>query len=288
MVLVAAAQYGLILFWMAMKPYNVDAVLYGWMPLNAFVTALILMSRWFQDRNEKNLQHYREHLEEMVDVRSRDLREAHRKVEERLVREQEISRDLEGALSQKQVLLKELYHRTKNNMQIIDSLLAMQFSNTDSGSKAFFKIARDRIRSMALVHEKLYESGDLTTIDLAEYLRDLAGELFHSHGVEAGTNALKYAFPQGRKGNIRIRIAKGEGDLVELEVGDDGIGFPEGADFRKGKGLGHKLVFSIIEDQLDGTVRIVSGKGAQILIQFTAKAFGRKEVVVAAGSMPHR
>lgn len=305
LVALAVCQTGFVLTFAGADPAASDIVLRGWLPLNAFVVALILMSRWVQDRNERRLREYREHLEELVAARSRDLSEANEKLKEKIDQEQRISRNLERTVAQKDALLRELYHRSKNNMQVISSMLHLQASRTDAGGvKDVLSVARERIRSIALVHERLLQSGDLAVINLEGYLKSLAAELVRSYAPEADrvafaleaepvsisidqavplglvanellTNALKYAFPEGRRGRIGIRIARGDGDEVEFEVSDDGIGFSPGFDPRSDGGLGYKLVHSIVERQLEGSLRTLSDGGVRSTVRFRLKSFSR-------------
>jgi two-component sensor histidine kinase len=193
------------------------------------------------------------------------------------------------------VLLKEIHHRVKNNLQIISSLLNLQSDNIDLADPArTFRESQDRIRSMALIHEKLYRSGDVARIDFREYVESLTSGLYRSYfpgpGVrifadvenvsldidlavscgliinELVSNALKYAFPDGRAGKIHVSLA-GDGDSYTLTVSDDGVGLPPGLDFRDTPSLGLQLVNTLV-GQLEGTIELDSAEGTRFKITF--------------------
>ena len=189
------------------------------------------------------------------------------------------------SLQEKEVLLKEIHHRVKNNMQVISSLISLQSRHlTDKAAIEMFRESQQRIRSMALVHEKLYQSKDLSRIDFSKYIESLIMFLFHSYRVnsdlvrmktevrdvlldinsaipcgliinELVMNALKHAFPEGRKGEIIVSLRASGDDRFTLSVSDDGVGFPEGIDFHKTETLGMQLVTMLVE-QLDGTISL--------------------------------
>ncbi|MCJ7643714.1 MAG: PAS domain S-box protein [Candidatus Aminicenantes bacterium] len=201
------------------------------------------------------------------------------------------------ALREKDVLLREIHHRVKNNMQIISSLLSLQAQSLpDPEVKAIFRESQDRIRTMALVHEKLYQTNDLSRIDFAEYIRSLAAYLFRTYQDEAGrvqlktdmdktfldintsipcglivnelvSNALKHAFPDGKKGEITIELRESEGGTLRLTVRDNGIGFPEGVDLRATDTLGLQIV-GLLVDQIDGKIDVKRDRGAAFTVTF--------------------
>jgi two-component sensor histidine kinase len=203
---------------------------------------------------------------------------------------------LSASLREKEVLLKEIHHRVKNNLQIISSLLSLQ--TTSSGREGAAEALRDsqnRIRSMALIHEKLYMSADIAHVDFREYVETLTRNLFKSYspgprvrmvvdvdrvplGIDTAipcgliinelvSNALKYAFPDGRPGEIRIRLAYDSG-TCRLTVSDDGAGLPDGFDYRNTNSLGLQLV-SILTEQLEGTVELDTVRGTTFKVTFT-------------------
>lgn len=201
------------------------------------------------------------------------------------------------ALEEKEVLLREVYHRSKNNMQIISSLLRLQSGRVDN--PAFRDILRQnqsRIRSMALVHERLYRSGDLNRIDFAEYVRNLASQMVASarpapEGIALGLdiedvtlnvntaipcglilnelilNSLKHAFPEGRRGEVDISLrSTGPGRFV-MRVADNGVGFPEGLDFRKARTMGLEIINTLV-GQVEGTIELDRRGGTAFTVEF--------------------
>ncbi|MCX9012701.1 MAG: PAS domain S-box protein [Candidatus Methanoperedens sp.] len=201
---------------------------------------------------------------------------------------------IKQSLKEKEVLLREIHHRVKNNMQIISSLLRLQSESiTEEKYLDMFKDCQNRVISMSLVHEKLYYSKDFTKIDFNEYVNDMVDGLFESYGLgrvvlkteiedtldmdsaipcglivnELVTNSLKYAFPDGRKGEIRIALKKTGGEMG-LTVGDNGIGFPEELDFRKTESLGLQLVNLLVNNQLEGHINLDRSKGTEFQIRF--------------------
>ncbi|MBA3018841.1 MAG: PAS domain S-box protein [Proteobacteria bacterium] len=201
------------------------------------------------------------------------------------------------AEKEKEVLLREIHHRVKNNMQVISSLLKLQSrSIKDKRSVEMLKESQDRIRSMALVHEKLYKSKNLTNIDFNEYIEHLVQTLFRSYAVnrekirlklniervmlkidkaipcglivnELVLNSLKHAFADGDKGEIEVSLVFINENEVELFVSDNGIGVPEGMDFKNSESLGLKLV-NILTDQINGKLYLDQSKGTKFQIRF--------------------
>jgi len=203
---------------------------------------------------------------------------------------------LTASLKEKEILLKEVHHRAKNNFQIIASLLNLQSQHiTDKASLSMFQESQNRIQSMALIHEKLYQSRNLSRIDMNEYMKDLTTSLFRSYGESAAgiklktkaidifliittaipcgliinelvTNALKHAFPKERDGTITVSMTPSTKDSIILTVSDTGIGFPEGIDFRNTATLGMQLVTSLVE-QLEGTITLDRSEGTRVQIE---------------------
>ena len=196
----------------------------------------------------------------------------------------------------KEVLLKEIHHRVKNNLQVISSLLALQAAAAkDPHTKSLLHESRNRVHSMALIHEKLYQSADERGASFSAYVRDLAAHLRHSYAgnsdavkleiaveeitldmdvlVPCGlvinellSNALKYAFPEGRTGTIRIKMQKDQRTLT-LMVSDDGVGLPAAVDVTAPVSLGLRIVNSLVS-QLHGTMAVGSGPGASFTLTF--------------------
>ncbi len=199
-------------------------------------------------------------------------------------------------LKEKKVLLQEIHHRVKNNMQVISSLLNLQSGFLeDDKTKELFQESRSRVFSMSLVHEKLYKSENLANIDFGEYINNLIKHLTSSYLIyphqiritydinnihlninmaipcgliinELVSNALKYAFPENRKGEINISM-KYIADNYEMIVSDNGIGFSVKIDPENLATLGLQLVHSLTK-QLNGTIRIVHQKGTKFIINF--------------------
>ena len=198
----------------------------------------------------------------------------------RLNAEKQLSKNLK----EKEVLLREVHHRVKNNLQIIISLLNLQSRYiTDETTLSAFRESQNRVRAMALVHEKLYGSADLATIDLDNYIRFLGNNLVQFYGIQGKnitltidihdiflaidtaipfglmineliSNSLKYAFPNGRKGEISIAIHRQDHTLTIL-FRDNGVGIPEDLDWRNARSMGLQLVTALV-DQLDGTIEL--------------------------------
>ena len=203
---------------------------------------------------------------------------------------------IRASLREKEVLLKEIHHRVKNNLQITSSLLRLQASKiTDPIVRQALGDTQDRIRSMALVHEMLYRSEDLARIDLGAYVRNLVLHLFRSYnpqarrvspvvqvveipiGVDSAipcgliinelvANALKHAFPDERVGQIWIRVDASP-QRVELSVRDDGIGLDRDISLDTAQSLGLQLV-STLTDQIGGNITVRHNQGTEFLINF--------------------
>jgi PAS domain S-box-containing protein len=204
---------------------------------------------------------------------------------------------LKASLEEKEVLLKEIHHRVKNNLQVISSLLKLQATHIeDPSALEMFNESRNRIQSMALVHEKLYQSAYLSRVDFGEYARSLSALLIRSYGAKAAqitlkteiedvslsvdlsvplgliinelvSNCLKYAFPGGRRGEVRIEIHRIEDNRIRLLVADNGIGLPADFDFRKTETLGMQLVRTLT-GQIGGSIELKSDPGTEFRISF--------------------
>ena len=215
---------------------------------------------------------------------------------ELLDEQKRIEKQIRKSLKEKLILVKEIHHRVKNNLQIISSLLHMQSSGIeDETLMSIIKESEDRVQSMSLVHEKLYQSDLMATIDFAEYLRSLAERLISSYSVfdniqlhldtaplmlsintaipcglivnEILTNSIKYAFPHERKGDIFIKLDVADAKIF-LKISDNGIGLPADIDFKKIKSLGLKLI-QILIDQIDGNMEITSDNGTSFSLSFS-------------------
>ena len=202
---------------------------------------------------------------------------------------------LAASLKEKEVLLKEIHHRVKNNLQVISSLLNMQAVGVkDERILELLRESQNRIRSMALVHERLYQSQNLARIDFGEYLRSLVGFLARSYNIphvevkihvkslslpvntaipcglivnELVSNALKYAFPGGAAGQIDVSLTLTNETSAELTVADNGVGFPREIDFRSTKTLGLQLI-NTLTLQINGTIGLIRERGTTFSITF--------------------
>ncbi len=204
---------------------------------------------------------------------------------------------IKASLAEKEVLLKEIHHRVKNNMQVISSLLRMQSGFLkDEDDKRMFLTSQQRIQSMSLVYNKLYQSDNLASISLKEYVKDLTGNLIKSSSFSAEsprliidvddiglsldfaipcgliineviTNSLKYAFPTGQAGQIHIIIHQKDG-RIEMALGDNGAGMPEGVTFSSTKSLGMSLIQTLAVHQLSGTLELKRENGTEYCISF--------------------
>jgi|GEM_PF-4599130 len=200
-----------------------------------------------------------------------------------------------ASLREKELLLKEIHHRVKNNLQIVSTLLDLQSDfTTDRAALTMFAESRSRVKSMALVHERLYKSHDVARVDLGDYTRALAADLFRAYRAsdevvrldvdvtapplsldvaipcglllnELMSNCFKHAFADGRTGTLRVALAA-DGGAHELTVADDGPGLPPGYDFRNAASFGLQLVSTLVE-QLGGTIG-VGGPGATFTVRF--------------------
>ncbi len=207
-----------------------------------------------------------------------------------------VENNLKASLQEKEILLREIHHRVKNNMQIISSLLNLQTEYVDDEEAVnVLQESQNRVRSMAIIHEKLYQSKDLTHINFVDYIQSLVYNLFYSYDIdntqiksilkiedislnietavpcgliisELISNSLKYAFPNKMNGEIIVSL-KSEKDTYQLCVCDNGIGLPEDINFSKIKTLGLLLVNSLTE-QIDGKVTIYRDNGTQYKITF--------------------
>ncbi|MEL7561744.1 histidine kinase N-terminal 7TM domain-containing protein [Dehalogenimonas sp. 4OHTPN] len=204
---------------------------------------------------------------------------------------------IKRALEEKELLLKEIHHRVKNNMQVISSLLKMQSRFvSDEPTRQMLRESEERIKSMSLVYNKLYESADLAHINIRDYAQELVHNLSHAYSMSPGivristeiteaafdldtavpigliinelvTNSLKYAFPDGRRGEIIVSL-KIENSRYSLSVKDNGIGLPEGFDARGGRSLGLRLVTALAEHQLGGKMTVKRDAGTEFSFVF--------------------
>jgi two-component sensor histidine kinase len=209
-----------------------------------------------------------------------------------------VEQKLEASLREKELLLQEVHHRVNNNLQIICSLLDMHSDAVNDPILAFaFRESQQRVQSMAMIHAMLYASSSLKDIDFAEYTGMLAAEVSSAYGVDPDriqvvldleptrleigcaipcglilnellSNAFKYAFPNGRRGEVRISLQQEESSIC-LTVEDTGVGLPDGHGTSARKSLGLHIV-SILTRQLGGSMETTSNGGAHFVLRFTA------------------
>jgi two-component sensor histidine kinase len=202
---------------------------------------------------------------------------------------------VKASLAEKEVLLKEVHHRVKNNMQVIASLLQLQSTRVvDPRDAVLFRDSQDRIKSMALVYNRLYKSDYLSKIGLRSYATDLVNDLFHSYSLdtkmnhlniqiddidieidlaipcgliinEVMSNSLKYAFPGERHGTINVSITARD-EMLEMLLADDGVGLPEDLIPAETRSLGIRLIYTLAEQQLGGKVELKRDNGTQYRI----------------------
>jgi len=219
-------------------------------------------------------------------------------LEKEIVERKEAEAKLKETLAESEILLKEVHHRVKNNLQVISSILNLQSSYVkDLYTLNMLKECRDRIKSMSFIHESLYQSKNFSHVDFGDYLKSLCSNLLYSYSVtgrvslnfdidklflsldtsipcglivnELVANALKYAFPNSKKGNIFISLKRKEEGSNLLIIEDDGIGMPENLNIEETESLGLQLVMTLV-DQIDGSLTLERGKGARFLIEFKA------------------
>jgi PAS domain S-box-containing protein len=213
-------------------------------------------------------------------------------ITENKINEEKISQ----SLKEKEILLKEVHHRVKNNMQVISSILNLQSSYVrDSYALNLLKECQNRIKSMAFIHESLYQTKNFESVNFSEYLTTLTKNLVHTYSIDTKkikliltldqlflnldssipcgliineiiSNSLKYAFPNNRDGIIFVTLKVNKKN-VKIEVGDNGIGIPESVDIKNTQTLGLQLVDTLVE-QIGGTLNLNRNKGTIFNIDF--------------------
>jgi two-component sensor histidine kinase len=211
---------------------------------------------------------------------------------------------LKASLVEKDTLLKEIHHRVKNNLQIISSLISLQSGKiNDPMQRRLFQDTRDRVKSMALVHEKLYQSKDLGRVEMADYSRQLLSDVIQINGAaakirltllqldpvflpvdiaipcglilnELATNAIKHAFADRPAGEISFRIWAESDELVHMTIADDGQGFAPNQDWRTADTLGLQLV-RMLTEQLQGTIDVSTSEGTSFHLSFRGVSKGK-------------
>jgi len=204
---------------------------------------------------------------------------------------------IKASLKEKEVMLREIHHRVKNNMQIVISLLRLQSVKVeDKKTQEILRGCQNRIHTMSIIHEKLYQSKDLAKIDYAQYIDGLAVHVFQSYGVDSNlvavktdlekvfldlnraipcgliinellSNSVTHAFPEGKKGEICINLHSDKKGMITLVVSDNGISLPDDIDFRKAQSLGLQMVNDLTR-QIGGTIKLDRKAGTAFTIKF--------------------
>lgn len=265
-----------------------------------------------REKAQKALRKAHFELEQQVLERTEALSRVNEDLRAEMNERERIENKLKKSLEEKEILLKEIHHRVKNNLQIISSLLNLQSRYINNEEMLdIYKESQNRVKSMAIIHEKLYQSEDLARIDFGDYVKSLVLDLFNSYGVDKGnteldinikdilmdintaipcglivnelvTNSIKHGFQVDRakqltfdeKNKIAVSITKKDRSYV-MSVYDNGIGFPENLDFQNTDSLGMQLVISLTS-QLRGTVGLERNNGTLFRIIFEELEYKNK------------
>ncbi|HEX9830576.1 MAG TPA: PAS domain S-box protein [Thermodesulfobacteriota bacterium] len=257
-------------------------------------------------QSEEALRKANEELEIKVAKRTSELSSANEALQAEVTERRRVEKQIKVSLEEKEVLLKEIHHRVKNNLQVISSLLSLQSRYIrDNEVVDIFRESQNRIDSMALVHEKLYQSKDMARIDFADYVLNLTSFLLSSYRVnskgiilnfnvdnvflgvdtaipcgliinELVSNSLKHGFPsvetcteeEMTRGEVRIDLYSDNDSRFSLVISDNGTGFPQDLDFRNTKSLGLQLVCTLT-NQLNGTIELSRDGGTKFIITFS-------------------
>jgi two-component sensor histidine kinase len=235
------------------------------------------------------------HLDALVDQRTEELLHANATLKQEVAERRRAEDALRVLLEEKVVLLREIHHRVKNNLQVISSLISLQQQAAEHPvTKELLRETRGRVQSMARIHEKLYQARNVAEVDFGEYVRTVTRELLQSYGVrnvrvdvvaddvhlhvdtaipcgliinELVTNALKHGFIGRREGTIKVELATQQSGMLNLLVADDGVGFDDTVDYRTVRTMGMVIVRSLVA-QLSGTMDLRTNPGTEFMIQF--------------------
>ncbi len=215
-------------------------------------------------------------------------------------------RQMRDSLREKEVLLKEIHHRVKNNLQVIISLLSLQSQFVkDENVIQMLQQCQNRVNSIAIIHEKIYRSEDLSSIKLNAYVESLANELLASYKISTGivrlkldiedillgidtcipcgliinelmSNSLKYAFPENKTGDIQILIHKMSSGEIEINFSDSGIGLPGLLDFKNSPSFGFRMIVDLVEFKLMGEIKQIKGNGTKFQIRFKEVIYNKR------------
>ncbi len=247
---------------------------------------------------EKALHQLNEELEKRVEQRTVELKQSNQLLQQEIGERKQAENKLRNSLQEKEILLKEIYHRVKNNLLVVSSMFELQANCVEDPEIAtIFQHSQDRLHSMALVHEQLYRSQNLKELDLGQYIVALIDKLSGSYDIseqginflldtdtiyvnietahscgliinELAANALEHAFRDRQSGNIWLGLQRDENSQIILQVKDDGVGFPEDFDFINADSLGLKLV-RILTRQIEGEMKISTNNGTCFTITFS-------------------
>ena len=247
---------------------------------------------------EKALSQLNEELEKRVEQRTVELKQSNRLLHQEIGERKQAESKLRNSLQEKEILLKEIYHRVKNNLLVVSSMFELQANCVEDPEIAtIFQHSQDRLHSMALVHEQLYRSQNLKELDLGQYIVALIDKLSGSYDIseqginflldtdtiyvnietahscglivnELAANALEHAFRDRQSGNIWLGLKREENSQIILQVKDDGVGFPKDFNFINADSLGLKLV-RILTRQIEGELEILTTKGTCFTITFS-------------------
>jgi len=249
------------------------------------------------DEMVKKLRKIQEGLETRVRQRTADLTAVNEKLEQEILERKRAEEKINGSLKEKETLLKEIHHRVKNNLQVVSSMLKIQSEySKDRKTVDMFQESQNRVRSIALIHEMLYQSKNLANIYFSEYLQPITTHLMRAYGVDPSriklntnvkdffmdldraipcgliinelfSNVLKHAFPEGRQGEVQIDLSQDRNREFTLLISDNGVGLPEGLNFKNTDSLGLQLVNALV-DQLGGAIVFEGRVGTTFRITF--------------------
>lgn len=255
---------------------------------------------------EEELWLYRYQLEDLVEKRTAELQSTNDMLQKEIVERTKAEALATQSLKDKEVLLREIHHRVKNNLQIVSSLLDLQTKYIkDTEMLAMFKDSQNRLKTMALLHEKLYQSDNMAEIDFAKYLTNLIDHLYWSYCIDTSrismetdidkatigldtavpcgliinelvSNSLKHAFKGGGGGRLYVSLHKLDKGRFKLTVSDTGAGLPDGIDLKNAKTLGLRLVNALVVEQLDGTLEFDSNNGTSFRIFFKELKYNKR------------
>ena len=260
-----------------------------------------MQTRYETEKKEREAEIYRLknfELEEKVKERTEELRKANLQLQIEIEEHKQAQIQIKKDLEEKKILLQELYHRTKNNMQLISSLLKMQSeTSNDEFVHATFETINNRIKAMSLVQQKLYQAKELSIINLREYIEDVVNMLRRSFITQSSkislklklskvfvivdsavplglvlneliTNCYKHAFPDNRLGEIKIQMFETNDEMITILIEDNGIGFPKDYNPKEADSIGFQTIYSLVEYQLKGTVKYKCENGLSWEIKF--------------------